>query len=168
MGSHFASLRKLAFIVVLLFNGATSSASEWRTVELSARALNVAENNGTLWVCGADELIATSADGGNTWTSRHSSKNGSLLLTVGFANEQFGYAAGTGGQLLITRDGGNTCDSTKVPSQVVYEADATNSGIGERLAASARNWIFLPFMKDGVVHPANTEVKLRVQAIKSK
>jgi hypothetical protein len=45
---------------------------------------------------------------------------------------------------------------------------ATNSGIGERIAASARNWIFVPFMKDGVVHPANTTVKLRVQAIKSK
>jgi hypothetical protein len=45
---------------------------------------------------------------------------------------------------------------------------ATNSGIGERIAASARNWIFLPFVKDGVVHPANTEVKLRVQAIKGK
>ncbi len=45
---------------------------------------------------------------------------------------------------------------------------ATNCGIGERLAASARNWIFLPLVQDGVVHPANTEVKLRVQAIKSK
>jgi len=44
----------------------------------------------------------------------------------------------------------------------------SNAGIGERIAASARNWIFLPFLKDGVVHPTNTEVKLRVQAIKSK
>lgn len=45
---------------------------------------------------------------------------------------------------------------------------ATNSGVGERIAASARNWIFVPFTKDGIVHPANTTVKLRVQAIKSK
>jgi hypothetical protein len=45
---------------------------------------------------------------------------------------------------------------------------ATNSGIGERIATSARNWIFLPLVKDGVVHPAVTTVKLRVQAIKSK
>jgi len=44
----------------------------------------------------------------------------------------------------------------------------TNPGIGERVAASAQNWIFLPFARDGVVHPANTEVKLIVQAIKSK
>jgi len=45
---------------------------------------------------------------------------------------------------------------------------ATNSGIGERVAASARNWVFLPFVKGGVVHPASTDMKLRVQAIKSK
>jgi hypothetical protein len=45
---------------------------------------------------------------------------------------------------------------------------ATNSGIGERVAASARSWIFVPYVKDGVAHPANTELKLRVQAIKSK
>ncbi len=122
MDSYFASFRKLFFILVLLFSVAASSASEWRTVELPARALNIAENNGTLWVCGADELIAASVDGGNTWIAKHSAKNGSLLLTVGFANERFGYAAGTGGQVLTTRDGGSTWDSVKVPSQVVYEA----------------------------------------------
>jgi hypothetical protein len=122
MDSHFASFRQLFPILLLLVNVAASSASEWRTVELPARALNIAENNGTLWVCGADELIAASLDGGKTWTARHSAKNGSLLLTMGFANEQFGYAAGTGGQVFITRDGGNTWDSTKAPSQVVYVA----------------------------------------------
>jgi photosystem II stability/assembly factor-like uncharacterized protein len=93
---HFASFKQLFFIfVVLLFNVAASSASDWRTVELPARALGIAENNGALWVCGADELIATSVDGGNTWTVKHNAKNGSLLLTVGFSDEQFGYAAGT-------------------------------------------------------------------------
>ena len=119
---HFSNFRQLVFIFVSLFIVAGSSASEWRAVELPARALGIAENNGTLWVCGADELIATSADGGNTWTVKHNAKNGSLLLTVGFADEQFGYAAGTGGQVFITRDGGKTWDSAKVPSQVVYEA----------------------------------------------
>jgi hypothetical protein len=119
---HFSNFTQLLFIFVSLFNVAASSASEWRAVELPARALGIAENNGILWVCGADELIATSADGGNTWTVRHNAKNGSLLLAVGFANEQFGYAAGTGGQVFITKDGGKTWDSAKVPSQVVYEA----------------------------------------------
>ena len=36
------------------------------------------------------------------------------------------------------------------------------------LVGTARNWIFVPFVKDGVVHPAVTNVKLRVQAIKTK
>jgi hypothetical protein len=122
MVARFDSFRQLVFILVLLFNVTASSEAEWRPVVLPARALNIGENNGTLWVCGADELIAASLDGGNTWTVKHSEKNGGLLLSVGFANEEFGYAAGTGGKVLITRDGGNNWESLKVPSQVVYEA----------------------------------------------
>jgi hypothetical protein len=122
MNSKFVCLRQLLLAFGLLFNVAVSPASEWRVVELPSRALNIVEENGTLWVCGADELIAASADGGKTWTAKHSSQNGGLLLMVGFANEQFGYAAGTGGHILITRDGGNTWSPTKVPSDVVYEA----------------------------------------------
>jgi photosystem II stability/assembly factor-like uncharacterized protein len=57
-------------------NNKPSLASAWRTVELPARPLNVAENSGTLWVCGADELIAESDDGGKTWTAKHTSRNG--------------------------------------------------------------------------------------------
>lgn len=120
--SHLGIFRLLFVVLAVLFTGTTSLASEWRTVELPARALNIVENNGTLWVCGADELIAASADGGNTWTTRHIAKNGRPLLTVGFAGEQFGYAAGTGGQMLVTRDGGITWNSTAVPAEVVYEA----------------------------------------------
>ena len=122
MVSSLRNLQRLSFLAVLLLNGAPSLASEWRTVELPARPLNIAENNGTLWVCGADELIAASDDGGKTWTAKHSAKNSGLLLSIGFANGQFGYAAGTGGAVLVTKDGGKTWDSVKVPSQVVYEA----------------------------------------------
>lgn len=60
----------LLVLVVLLFNSASLPASEWRTVALPARALNIAENNG-LWICGADELIAVSADGGKNLTTKH-------------------------------------------------------------------------------------------------
>lgn len=122
MGSALASARKMLFLFTSLLPFGALAASDWRTVELPARPLNISEKSGVLWVCGADELIATSSDGGNTWTPKHSVKNGGLLLTVGFANEQFGYAAGTGGRMLTAKDGGNTWDVTKVPSQVVYEA----------------------------------------------
>lgn len=45
---------------------------------------------------------------------------------------------------------------------------ATNAGIGEKLATTARTWIFVPFIKDGAAHPVTTEVRLQVQAIRSK
>jgi hypothetical protein len=122
MDAFLANLQTLCFFALLLLNGVPSVASEWRTVELPARPLNIAENGGTLWVCGADELIAASDDGGKTWSAKHSEKNGGLLLSIGFANGQFGYAAGTGGAILITKDGGKTWDAVKVPAQVVYEA----------------------------------------------
>jgi len=44
---------------------------------------------------------------------------------------------------------------------------ATKREIGERLAAAARMWIFIPYEKDGVAHPVVTNVTLRVQVIKS-
>jgi hypothetical protein len=122
MHFRFAAFQRLFSISVLLFSAATSYASGWRTVELPARALNIAENNGTFWVCGADGLIAASSDEGSTWSAKHLVRNGNLLLSIGFANEQFGYAAGTGGEILLTKDGGGTWNPTKAPSEVVYEA----------------------------------------------
>jgi hypothetical protein len=108
----------------------SASASEWRTIELAARPMNIYENNGALWVCGADELTANSTDGGKTWSVLHSVKNGGVLLTVGFANERFGYAAGTIGALLITNDGGKTWDRMRVPAQVIYEASFSDEKNG--------------------------------------
>ena len=117
-----AGFRQFVLVLaVLLFNSASSPASEWRTVALPARALNIAENNGSLWVCGADELIAVSADGGKNWTAKHNVANGRLLLSLGFADKQFGYAAGTGGAILVTSDGGDTWTPINVPSQIVYQ-----------------------------------------------
>lgn len=90
MNFLFCRLRWLA-VLVFLVNGTVSGASEWRNVPLPARPLNIAENSGTLWVCGADSLFASSPDGGNTWTARHLVKDGLLFLTLGFRNEQFGF-----------------------------------------------------------------------------
>jgi len=112
----------LLFASALALHGRTSNASEWRTVDLPARPLNIVENNGTLWVCGADGLIASSSDGGATWTPNHVAKNGPLFLTIGFANEQFGFAAGTGGDILLTKDGGSTWTAARAPADVVYGA----------------------------------------------
>jgi photosystem II stability/assembly factor-like uncharacterized protein len=39
---------------------------------------------------------------------KHETTDGALLLNIGFANDKFGYAAGTGGLFLTTEDGGET------------------------------------------------------------
>lgn len=121
--SVHAGCRQLAVILlVLMLNAICSLASGWRIVALPARALDIAENNGSLWVCGADELIAVSADGGINWTIKHHVANGKLLLNLGFADKQFGYAAGAGGAILVTTDSGDTWSPVNAPSQVVYQA----------------------------------------------
>ena len=130
MHLHFSRLRWLCLILLLLSKDSTTAASEWRTIDLTARPINITENNGTLWVCGADELIAASVDGGKSWTAKHNVRNGAVLLTVGFANERFGYAAGTGGSVLLTKDGGDTWIAIQAPAQVVYEVSFSDEKHG--------------------------------------
>ncbi len=130
MRSQSPSIPWLLFVFSLQSNIPTSSASEWRTIELAARPTNIIENHGTLWICGADELIATSADGGKTWTAKHNVKNGEVLLTIGFADDQFGYATGTGGAMMITKDGGNTWDRISAPAPVIYSVSFSDEKHG--------------------------------------
>lgn len=122
-------LRSLTFILILS-TVTVASASEWRAIALPARPLNISENRGTLWVCGANELIASSDDGGKSWATRHAARNGGILLTIGFVSEQFGYSAGTGGSLLVTKDGGNTWGYLKAPAPVVYSASFSDEKHG--------------------------------------
>ena len=96
--------------------------SEWHTVTLESRPLNIAASRDVLWVCGADELVANSTDGGKTWSTQHVLKGGGLFLTIGVAGDSFVYAAGTGGDLLISKDAGSTWTRIAVPAAVVYAA----------------------------------------------
>jgi hypothetical protein len=105
-------------------------ASEWRSIDLPSRPMNITQNDGTLWVCGADQLIASSTDGGKSWASVHFAKNGGVLLNMGFADERFGYAAGTGGALVLTTDGGKTWVAMKAPTQVIYDVSFSDEKHG--------------------------------------
>jgi hypothetical protein len=50
----------------------------------------------------------------------------------------------------------------------VEVSHATNAAVGDRLAAMARDWIFVPYVVDGVTHPVNTNVTLRAIAVKNQ
>jgi len=78
-------------------------------------------------------------------------------------------------RIIVTQDYQGVADiEVKInigPNGLVDNAEvvhATRPEIGDRIASKVRNWIFVPYEKDGVVHPVTTSVKLRVQAIKSK
>jgi Photosynthesis system II assembly factor YCF48 len=99
----------------------SASSSDWRTIDLPARPLNITARDGVIWVCGSYELVADSTDGGKTWTIQHLVKGGVPFLTIGVAGD-FAYAAGTGGVLAFTKDDGKTWTQVLAPSQVVYNA----------------------------------------------
>lgn len=118
------------FVSLLLFVSQRASASDWRTVSLPARPLNIISSDNVLWACGADELIANSADGGKTWNVRHRVSGGALFLTIGGTAERFLYAAGTGGVLFFTKDGGTTWIRVTAPASVVYAASFSDDQHG--------------------------------------
>lgn len=93
----------------------------WRSVVLPARPLFIASNADTLWVCGIDELIASSPDGGKTWQVKHKKSDGEVLLRIGFVGEKTVYAAGTNGLLLWTKDAGETWTSMKAGSESILD-----------------------------------------------
>ena len=109
------------FVISLGFLGAADS-NPWRPVVLRHPAVAIASSGGTLWVCGADEMIAKSNDGGQNWEVKHETIGGSVLLSLGFANEQVGWATGSAGILLLTQDGGTSWKSVKVGTDPIYRA----------------------------------------------
>ena len=117
-----AEVQGFSLIMALLLIPLSAAASGWSTIDLQARPLNITANGDVLWVCGADELIANSMDGGKTWNVRHLVKNGALLLAVGSAGGQTVYAAGTNGELIFSKDDGTTWMQMSTPSSIVYAA----------------------------------------------
>ncbi len=73
---------------------------------LPAMPLGIAEQGGTLWVCGDDEMIASSADGGRHWVLRHWQSSGEMLFSFAFRGGQGIEAFGTAGARVVSRDGG--------------------------------------------------------------
>ena len=96
----------------------TSTANNWKAMPTPFRPVNIAAQGGTIWVCGTDEMILSSRDGGATWETNHQNRDGEVLLNISFVDEKTGYAAGTGGLLLSTIDGGQIWKSHQAPDSV--------------------------------------------------
>jgi photosystem II stability/assembly factor-like uncharacterized protein len=111
----------------------TARPSEWGAY--SADALTAASGR-RLWVAGgegwAGALIARSADKGATWAYA-SVPTLEYLLGITAVTDKVGYAAGTGGALLRTRDGAATWKKmTGAPSGDL---------LGMRFATTADGWV---------------------------
>jgi hypothetical protein len=95
-------------LATTLVAGQEQVSPDWHTYDFSFRVLNIASAGNRLWICGTDETIAVSSDNGAHWQVKHQMVDCGLLLNIDFADSKFGYAAGTGGLLLTTIDGGET------------------------------------------------------------
>lgn len=109
---------------------AVSLSSGWQEVSTPRPAATVTSVGNVFWVCGTDEMIASSSDGGATWQLRHEKDNGQILLNISFVDEKVGHAVGTGSLLLATIDGGKT-----------WTTHNTGDGVQEFSFADADNGI---------------------------
>lgn len=107
-----------------------TSVADWQVKSLPFRALNVTSVGSALWVCGTDESVATSLDGGEHWLIKHQKPNGGALLSIGFADERFGYAAGSSGSLLTTEDGGETWNAHSAGKEAILQTSFSDTKHG--------------------------------------
>ncbi len=75
-----------------------------------------------MWAAGGGESIAVSSDAGEHWQYKHKDPKGALLLELRFVDRKFGYAAGTGGTVLFTEDGGETWTTQKLTDEAILQA----------------------------------------------
>jgi photosystem II stability/assembly factor-like uncharacterized protein len=125
-----------------------STGPQWREVSTPFPAADITAVGNVFWVCGVDEMIASSSDGGNTWKLKHQTRAGKILLHIAFVNEKVGYAAGKGGLLLSTTDGGKMWKAHNAPGDVLAFsfADSNNgiAAIGAEIDVN-RSWGSLRF-----------------------
>ncbi len=144
---RFLTLSIAVQLVLSTVTGAqTSAAHGWQVQNLPFRILAVTSHTSSFWICGVDESIAASSDGRN-WQIKHSKHDGSVLLTIGFANEKFGYAAGSGGVFLTTEDGGGTWAPHSAGNESIFQISFSDPQHGLIQTRSS-----LVFTRDGGSH----------------
>jgi hypothetical protein len=127
--------------------GQEQPSPDWHGYDLAFRVLNVTSDGQSFWACGTDEGIAVSPDNAAHWQVKHQTTDGGLLLNIKFADSNFGYAAGTGGLLLTTADGGETWVSHPGISETILQVSFANPEHG-----IVRTPTSLLFTLDGGLH----------------
>ncbi|UWZ86465.1 YCF48-related protein [Occallatibacter riparius] len=94
----------------------------WVSADPGFAPLTLIAKDGSMWAAGTQQSIAVSSDGGVHWALKHHDANGAVLRVLHFVNKQFGYAAGSGGVVLFTRDGGATWSGQKLASESILLA----------------------------------------------
>ncbi|MGH9776619.1 MAG: YCF48-related protein [Candidatus Acidiferrales bacterium] len=146
---------KFQLFILLLFLplfALADSPQSWRLAQLPHHLVDIAASGNAFWACGADEMIAKSTDGGQSWELKHENASGSVLIYLGFANEQLGYAVGTRGMLLVTTDGGKRWKALRAGKEPIYAvafADEQHGLIHTRSAVElttdgGATWIPIP------------------------
>jgi len=118
-------VRFVLFVALVLCDAGSTvaglPAESWWAVDLPFRAMGLSAIGDSIWVCGADEMIAVSRDGGKTWSVRHRKEDGEILLTIVFVDSKVGYAAGTNGLFFGSSDGGETWTALSEGSETILE-----------------------------------------------
>jgi photosystem II stability/assembly factor-like uncharacterized protein len=118
--------------------------SKWQSVSLPSRPVYLTSNDDAFWVSGTDEMLAKSEDGGQSWRVTHRSIAGNVLMEVHFLGKTLGYAAGTGGLILWTKDGGETWKPQNAGSDAILAISFADERHGIRHTKSG-----LDFTNDG-------------------
>ncbi len=141
----------ITFIFALLFGVSTDLAqvpAGWKIVSPGFGAESLLSHDNAMWAVGSAETVAESTDAGQHWVKKHENRDGELLLAFAFVTEKFGYAAGTGGTVVFTEDGGESWTAKKLAPETILQAafgDENHGVIRTRSALLAttdggKNW----------------------------
>jgi hypothetical protein len=117
----------------------------WTVRATPSPAADIVAVGNVFWVCGAEEMIASSSDGGVTWTVHHQTPGGKTLLHIEFVNDRIAHAAGRGGVVLATVDGGQTWTAHNAGADVhAFSFGDERNGIAVIGGDAGYNRIFQP------------------------
>ena len=132
----------------------TVNTTKWGSVVLPFRPFQTTAVNDAMWVCGTNEMIAVSTDGGKTWQMRHEKSDGEVLTNIAFVDSMIGHASGTNGLFLSTSDGGQTWTTLHTDGTIrqFSFADAANGiadldGVLKLTSDGGKQWRDIEVMK---------------------